>query len=133
MHKEEKNKVKSKVIRWLCIVGGSISVSLGILGIFLPLLPTTPFLLLAASCYVRSSDKFYDWLINNKYLGKYIKSYREGKGIPLKAKIFSMSLLWLTILYSIIFVVNLIFFEIILFLIAVSVTVHIFSIQTLRQ
>jgi len=106
---------------------------LGILGIFLPLLPTTPFLLIAAACYIRSSEKFYNWLINNKWLGNYIKNYLEGKGVPLKVKVLSISLLWITIGYSVVFVVHIFLIRVILILIAIGVTIHIFSIRTLKQ
>ena len=113
------------------IIAGIFFVGLGVIGIFLPLLPTTPFLLLAASCFVRSSDRFYNWLINNKYLGKYIKNYREGKGVPARTKVLAVSLLWLTIGYSVFFVVQSNPVRIILILVAVAVTVHILSIRTL--
>ena len=106
---------------------------LGILGIFLPLLPTTPFLLIAAACYIRSSEKFYNWLINNKWLGNYIKNYIEGKGVPLKVKVLSISLLWITIGYSIVFVVHIFPIRVILILIAIGVTIHILSIRSLKQ
>jgi len=90
--------------RWALILAGNFFVALGILGILLPLLPTTPFLLLAAACYFRSSEKFYNWLMNNKWLGNYIKNYREKKSIPLKVKVLCLSILWLTIGYSVFFV-----------------------------
>lgn len=97
----------------------------------MPLLPTTPFLLLAAACYIRSSEKFYNWLINNKYLGKYIKHYIEGTGIPLKGKIFSITILWFTILISAIFVIHIIWVKILLLVIAIGVTIHILKHPTL--
>ena len=103
-NKETKNN--SKVLKIILIVCGSISVGLGVLGVFLPLLPTTPFLLLAAACYFRSSPKFYNWLIQSKYLGTYIKNYREHKSMFLPMKVFVIALLWLTILYSIFFVLE---------------------------
>lgn len=106
---------------------------LGILGIFLPLLPTTPFLLIAAACYIRSSEKFYNWLINNKWLGNYIKNYLEGKGVPLKVKVLSISLLWITIGYSVVFIVHIFLIRVILILIAIGVTIHILSIRSLKQ
>jgi uncharacterized membrane protein YbaN (DUF454 family) len=115
------------------IFAGSFFVGLGILGIFLPILPTTPFLLLAAACYAKSSERFYNWLINNKWLGNYIKNYREGKGIPLKVKVLSVSLLWFTIGYSVVFVVNTFLIQGILILIAIGVTIHILSIRTLKK
>jgi len=119
--------------RWALILAGNLFVALGILGIFLPLLPTTPFLLLAAACYFRSSERFYNWLINNKWLGNYIKNYREKKSIPLKVKVLCLSFLWLTIGYSVFFVVNIFLLRVILILIAIGVTIHVLSIRTLKQ
>jgi hypothetical protein len=113
-------------------VAGTLLVGLAVLGIFLPLLPTTPFLLLAAVCYARSSPKLYNWLLNNKYFGNYIRNYREGKGIPLKAKIISISLLILTIGYTAIFVIHIFWVRICLLLIAIGVSIHILSLPTLR-
>ena len=105
----------------------------GTLGIFLPLLPTTPFLLLAAACYARGSKRFYNWLLGNRWFGNYIKDYRERKGIPFKIKILSISLLWVTIGYSAVFVVNAPLVRAILIGIAIGVTIHIIRIRTLRQ
>ncbi len=125
------NKItKNNFTKYLLIIAGSLFVILGIIGIFLPLLPTTPFLVLAAMCYTKSSEKFYNRLMNNKYLGNYIKNYREGNGITLKTKILSISFLWITITYSAIFVINILWLRIILFLIAICVTIHILYIKT---
>jgi len=130
---ESQNKETSnRLIKWVLIFAGIFFVGLGIIGIFLPLLPTTPLLLLAAACFARSSERFYNWLLNNRLLGNYIKNYREGRGVPLKAKVFTISLLWITIIFSAFFVSNLIV-RVILFLIAVGVTIHILSIRTLKQ
>jgi uncharacterized protein len=120
-------------LRIILIITGSIFVGLGILGIILPLLPTTPFLLLGAACYFKGSPRFYSWLINNKWLGIYIKSYREGKGIPKKTKIIAISSLWITIGWSIIFMTSVLFIRVFLFLIASGVTYHILSIKTLKS
>ncbi len=114
-------------------IAGTLSFGLGMLGIVLPLLPTTPFLLLAVYCYARSSEKLYFWLLNHKVFGEYIKNYREKKGIPLKLKIWVLSLLWLTISYSAFFVVGLIWVRILLLLIATGVTIHIFKIPTYKK
>lgn len=110
---------------------GSLFLGLGILGIFLPLLPTTPFLLLAAACFARSSKKLYAWLLNNRWFGSYIRNYREGKGIPLKVKIASLALLWMAIVYSTVFVASGFLVRFILVLIAIGVTVHVLSFKTL--
>lgn len=117
----------------LLIVVGVVSVGLGVLGIVLPILPTTPFLLLAAACFVRSSDRFYHWLLNHPWFGKYIRNYREGKGIPLKVKIIAIAMLWLAISYSALFVVPILGVKILLFGIAIGVTVHLISVKTLKE
>lgn len=128
----QKNMINNRMIRGMLIVSGTFFVVIGIIGIFLPILPTTPFLLLAAWCYAKSSKTFYNWLISNKLFGNYIKNYREGRGIPLKVKIISISFLWITILFSAAFIVTNLFVRIILILIAIGVTIHIRSIRTLK-
>ena len=127
------NKTPSSLSRWVLTIAGTFFVGLGILGIFLPLLPTTPFLLLAAACYARSSERFYHWLLNNRWFGNYLKNYWERKGIPLKIKVLSISFLWITIGYSAVFVVQILLSKIILVLIAIGVTIHILSIRTLKH
>ena len=129
----EKRKTTGKFSKLALILAGSVFLVLGILGIFLPLLPTTPFLLLAAACYFRSSERFYNWLINNKWLGSYIKDYREKKSIPIKIKVITLSILWLAIGYSVFFVVNIFLLKVILILIATGVTIHILSLRTLKK
>lgn len=99
----------------------------------MPVLPTTPFLLLAAAYYARSSQRFYDWLLNNGWLGNYIRNYLERKGITLKVKVLAINLLWLTIGCSVAFAVQVFFVRLILILIAIGVSIHILSIRTLRQ
>ncbi|MDP8238572.1 MAG: YbaN family protein [Candidatus Hatepunaea meridiana] len=115
------------------IIVGTIFLALGIIGILLPLLPTTPFLLLAVTCYAKSSKRLYDWLLNNKWFGNYIKNIREGKGIPLRVKISVILLLWITIGYSAIFIVHVFLIRMILILIAVGVTAHILFIRTSKR
>lgn len=115
------------------LIAGSLSLGLGILGILLPLLPTTPLLLLAAACYVRSSERVYKWLITNKWFGPYIKNFRSGKGIPLKAKIMGVTVLWLSIGYSAFFVIHMIWLRVVILLIAAYFTWFILSFKTLRE
>lgn len=79
---------------------GWLSVALGVIGIFLPVLPTTPFLLLAAACFVRSSRRFYLWLVTHPRLGPWIRDYLEGQGIPLKGKVYALVLMWVSISFS---------------------------------
>ena len=125
------DKKSNQLFRWILIIAGTIFLGFGIIGIFLPILPTTPFLLLSAACYARSSKRFYNWLMNNKWFGNYIKNYREGRGVPIKFKIFTMSLLWITILFSIYYVIDNFWVEVILIIIAFGVTIHILKIKTL--
>jgi len=114
----------------LLIIIGTVSVVLGVIGMFLPLLPTTPFLLLAAWCYSRSSERFYNWLLTNRWCGEYIRNYREGNGISRQNKIAALSLLWLTMLLTMVFAVSLWWVRVILASIGVAVTVHILRIKT---
>jgi uncharacterized protein len=120
------------IVRWTLLFAGTVFVGIGILGIFLPLLPTTVFLLMAAWCYARSSKKFYDWLHHNKFFGKYLKNYREGKGITVASKIFIIAVLWGGILYSI-FATQSIAIQLLLLTIAIGVTIHIVVIPTDRS
>ena len=121
------------LIKRVLIIAGTFFVGLGIIGIFIPLLPTTPFLLLAAYCYFRSSKRLYNWIISNKLFGSYIRNYYEGLGIPLKVKLLSISFLWLTIGFSIYFIVSLLLVQVILIIIAAGVTIHILTIKTLKE
>jgi uncharacterized membrane protein YbaN (DUF454 family)/SAM-dependent methyltransferase len=121
--------MSTKTRNRLLILAGTVFTAIGILGIFLPVLPTTPFLLLAAACYLRGSERFYRWLLDNRILGFYIKNYLEGKGMPLKTKIFTLSLLWITISLTIWLGVQNLAIRIILAVVAVGVTWHIISIR----
>jgi uncharacterized membrane protein YbaN (DUF454 family) len=128
----EMTNVSEKWKRGFLVACGTFFVGMGVLGIFLPLLPTTPFLLLAAACYARGSQKFYKWLLHNKWFGHYIKNYREKKGIPLKGKIITITLLMITIGYSILFIISNLILKAILIIIAISVTIHILTLKTLK-
>lgn len=119
-------------MKTLCIILGSISLALGILGIFLPLLPTTPFLLLTAALYFKGSPRLYNWLLNHRHFGPHIRNFRENKAIPLRAKVISLVLMWGTMLYCIFFLIPLLWVKILLGLIAAGVTYHILSFKTLR-
>ena len=127
------NRARSAFTKWLLVVAGFLFVGLGIVGIFIPLLPTTPFLLLAAACFARSSERFYRWLLGNRWFGAYVRDYREGRGVPAKVKIFSIALLWIAISSSAAFVVSNLVVRIVLVVIAVGVTVHIVSIRPSKR
>lgn len=120
------------LIKIILIAVGTLSVALGVLGMFLPVMPTTPFLLLAAICYERSSERFHRWLLNNRWFGEYIRNYRAGRGMLLRQKIYALTLLWLTIGLSSVFFVRLWWVHAFLGVTALCVTIHLVRIPTYR-
>jgi uncharacterized membrane protein YbaN (DUF454 family) len=125
---------KQKLVKALLLVAGTFSLVLGTIGIFLPILPTTPFLLVSAACYLRSSQRMHKWLLGNRWFGEYIKNYQEGRGIPLKTKILAISVLWVAIIYSAFFALDeILIAQIALLLIAVGVSVHLIRVPTLKK
>jgi uncharacterized membrane protein YbaN (DUF454 family) len=117
----------------LFIAAGFLSLALGLAGIVLPILPTTPFLLLSAACFFRGSERMYNWLMNHKLLGEHIRNFREHQAIPRATKISSIVLLWVTILFSIFFVVDKLALRLLLGAIAAGVTLHILHYKTLKK
>lgn len=113
-------------------ISGVILVIIGTIGIFLPILPTTIFLILASICFTKSSPKANQWLRNNKLFGQYIKNYQEKSGLTLTSKILHIFFLWTMIFLSIIFLTDEIVIKIMLFAIAIGVTIHIVMIKTRR-
>lgn len=109
----------------LLMIIGSISLVFGIIGIIIPVLPTTPFLLLSLACFVKSSDKLYRFILNNKYLAPYIEDYMEGRGVPKKAKNKAILLIWITIGFSVIFIINEMMLRLFLLTIASTVSIYI--------
>lgn len=105
---------KNRIVRALYMVGGSISLFLGVLGVFLPGLPTTPFILLSAALYAKSSEKLYNWLLANKYLGPRIKNYQRQKGVTLKGKYKIIALMWTMVLISSFLVIKIMLVRIII-------------------
>jgi len=116
----------------LFISSGVLFVALGVIGIFLPLLPTTIFLIIASYFFMKSSPELNERLLNNKYLGNYIRNYRDKNGMPLKSKISSITLLWVSIFISGYFLTNSIVIRIILLVVAIGVTSYIASIKNLK-
>ncbi len=119
-------------MKYLFAFIGTVSLALGIMGVFLPVLPTTPFLLLSAAMYMRSSHRLYEWLMSHKHLGAYIKNFREHKALPLRVKIFSVTMVWVTLLYCAFFVAKELWMSLLFIAIALGVTIHILSYKTLR-
>lgn len=117
----------------LLVIAGTVFTAIGIVGLFVPVLPTTPFLLLAAACYLRGSERFYHWLLHNKMFGSYIRNYIEGRGMPLKMKFFTLILLWLSIGISMWIGTQNLTIRIILAVVAAGVTIHIIAIKTRKN
>jgi len=121
----------SKTRKWLLEICGLAAVGLGVFGIFLPLLPTTPFLLLAAACFLRSSDRLYDWLIHHRWFGRTIRQYREHKAVSLQTKLATLLLLWITLAISGM-VIDVLWLRLVLLLVGIGVTWHVSSMKTMK-
>lgn len=110
---------------------GLLSFGLGVLGAFLPVLPTTPFLLLSAALFAKSNDRLYQWLMNHKTFGPYIRAFREEKAIPLHGKIFALGMMWTVMLSTILLALKgKLALQLLLVGIAIGVTIHILSFKT---
>lgn len=133
----EETKVKSirlpGIYRYLYFISGVLLVAIGVIGIFLPILPTTIFLILASACFIKSSPKANEWLRNHKILGVYIKNYQDGAGLTVKSKIFNITFLWIMILISALFFTDLWYIQVLLLAIAVGVTIHLLMIKTRKN
>lgn len=128
---EENLVAKTSLRKWLLMGAGILALGLAVVGIFIPVLPTTPFLLLAASCFMRSSERLYNWLIHHRWFGEYIRHYREYRAITLQAKVVALVLLWAVIGVTTIFAVTLWWMRTLLVIVAVSVTLHLLHLKTL--
>ncbi len=131
-HNYKERPSRDKLKRSFFVLAGTVSLGLACAGIVLPVLPTTPFLLLTAGCYLKGSKRMHTWLLNHKLFGQYIKNYVEGKGISAKAKIFTLSLMWIAISYTLI-TVSVLVMQVALFIIASAVTAHIIKVPTYKE
>lgn len=117
----------------LLFVAGIASLSAGVVGVFLPILPTTPFLLLAAACFLRSSRRLYTWITRQKILGPYIENWTRYRAITLPAKIASIAVLWAVLASTILFAFSSPFMRVLLVLVGIGVTVHLLFLKTLTR
>lgn len=125
------NTTQRSLKQYLYVGLGGLSLLLGVIGIVLPVMPTTPFLLLAAACFARGSSRCYQWLITHPWFGEYIKNYRDGLGIPRKIKLKAIGLLWLSISLSVLFVVDFVWAQVAMLLTATLVSVYLWTRPTL--
>ena len=132
MHKilESDNAKLSAIYRIGYLISGFLLVTIGVIGSFLPLLPTTIFLILASACFVKSSPRANEWLKNNKYLGPYLKNYQDKTGLTIKSKIFSIVFLWVSIMVSAFLLTDKFYIRIILLAIAIGVSIHLTLVKT---
>lgn len=124
-YRDEVRLSGSKLVRYALLAVGSISLVLGTLGVFLPVLPTTPFLLLTAACYARGSVRVYNWLMNNRYFGGYIRAWRQERRIPVRMKMAAIIMIAITIGSSVAFFIPLLPVKILTGLIGIAVIVYI--------
>ncbi|MBD3314236.1 MAG: DUF454 family protein [Chitinivibrionales bacterium] len=110
---------------------GTLALALGVVGVAVPLLPTTPFLLLAAACYMRGSRRLYRWLVGHPWLGPFLRNYRENRAISLRTKVVALATLWAAVGYSSFMVVESILLRVVLLLVAIGVSLHLLTLRTL--
>lgn len=116
--------MKTTFIRYSLTSIGLASTALAVVGIFVPLLPTVPLLLLAAACFARSSERFHNWLLGHPSLGPMIRDYMDGQGVPLRAKIVSISMIWISISISALFLIPIFWVKIFLIAVGLCVTIY---------
>ena len=121
---------RNPLVRYGLLAVGWVAVLCGVIGIFLPVVPTTPFLLLAAACFVRSSRRFYEWLVSHRWLGPWLRDYLEGNGIPARGKAYTIATMWVSIGISC-WLVPLLWARIGMLMSAVLVTLYILRQRTL--
>ncbi|MCO5202111.1 MAG: YbaN family protein [Chloroflexi bacterium] len=121
------------LVRWLFVALGSLLVGVGILGIFLPLLPSTVFFLMAAGCYGKSSPGAYRWLTTNRWFGRHLRDYREERGATVAAKAYSIGSLWLGIGFTEYFFIDNLWVRLTLLAVAIAVSLHLFALRTIRR
>ena len=124
---------QSKLVRLLWNAVGTFFLALGLVGIPLPLLPTTPFLLIAAACYLRGSIRMYNWMMMNRYFGAYLRDYLEGRGLGIRTKSVTLSVLWGVIMFSAAFATESAIVRVGLLTVAIGVTIHLLMLKTKRE
>ena len=123
----------SSVTKYFYLVSGFLLVMIGVVGIFLPVLPTTIFLILASACFIKSSPQANEWLRNHKILGMYIKNYQDKSGLTVKSKIINIVILWIMISVSALLFTENLYIRLLLIAIATGVTIHLLMIKTAKE
>ena len=119
--------------RSIFVVLGSLALGVGAIGFFVPLLPTTPFLLIAAACYMRGSERLYIWLMEHRWFGSFIRNYREHRAITVRARIVTLVLLWSVMVYTAFWIVAMLWVRLSLLAIAAAVSIHILRLKSVPR
>ena len=128
---QTKLKTINPALRWTLLFSGFLATGLGVLGIFLPVLPTVPFLLLALACFARSSERFYIWLLDHAHFGPIIRPYINGQGMKRVSKVKAIALVWASISLSAFYLVELDWVRWLLLLIACGVTLYLLKLPSI--
>lgn len=123
--------VNSDLLRWLLLVIGWLAIAAGLVGLFLPVVPTVPFLLLAVACFARSSERCHRWLVEHNHFGPLLRGYLHGGGIPLKAKRMAIGMVWISFPTSALLFVPVVWLKVVLLAVAVAITIYLISLPTL--
>lgn len=124
-------RVNNEILRWILIGCGWFCIVCGVVGIFLPLVPTVPFLLLAAACFARSSEYFHTWLVEHNQLGPLFRDYLNSGGIPLKAKVMAICMVWVSLSASAFLFVQVVWVRALLMFIAVGISLYLLGLPTI--
>lgn len=125
------NHVKSDLLRWVLICCGWLAIVAGVVGLFLPLVPTIPFLLLAVACFARSSVRFHGWLVEHNHLGPLIRGYLHSGGIPLRAKQMAIGMIWVSVPTSTFLFVPAVWPKVVLLVVAAGITLYLLRLPTI--
>ena len=125
-----KNHVSNNFVRWILICCGWCSILAGVIGVFLPIVPTVPFLLLSAACFARSSVRFHSWLLEHQYMGPLVRDYQDGSGIPLRAKKMAIGMIWVSFTTSAFLFETDVWIKIFLASVAAGITLYLLKLPT---
>jgi uncharacterized membrane protein YbaN (DUF454 family) len=127
------SRVSGKMMRSIYIIVGTIALVIGAIGLFLPVIPTTPLVILAAACYYRGSDRLHNWILSSRWFGETVKNYQEGRGLTRDTKVRAISMMWAMILISAWFFVSNFFVRVAIICVAIGVTVYLIKLPTLEK
>jgi uncharacterized membrane protein YbaN (DUF454 family) len=123
--------ILSSLRKGIYIIVGTLALAIGIIGIFLPVVPTTPLVLLSAACYLRGSEKLHRWILSNPRFGEIIENYESGKGLKRSIKVKAIGLMWIMILISAFYFVDSVIARIAMILISSLVTIYLIRLPTI--